>query len=374
MENVNTTNINTQKDIHKASWLFLNNIESITPREVSGALKKIESYEKLISLSGREFKNLLGKDERIEEKFEKEKKSFSLDKLLKSLETHKISFVTFEESCYPELLKETYNPPKVLFYQGTMPEKGDFLLAVVGSRKMTSYGKIVLSNLIPPLVRSGIGIVSGLAFGIDGVSLNITLEEHGKAFGVIGSGLNYNSFYPKENFKLAEQMIQNGGCVISEYPPETPPLQHYFPARNRIIAGLSKGTLVIEAGENSGSLITAKNALFENREVFAVPGNITSEYSKGTNALIKEGAHLTENAADILSVFGFSSDEETQIKGHLANDPLLQIIRAEPKHIDEIVRALKLTPSVVSARLSELEIKGLVKNVGNMHYIVIKYT
>ena len=275
---------------------------------------------------------------------------------------------------YPFLLEKTFDPPKLLYYKGTLPNRNLPLLAVVGSRKITPYGVSTIKKILPPIIRAGVGIVSGLAYGIDTEALTIALEHGGKAFGVIGGGMDAATFYPRQNIALSQRMILAGGALFSEYPEGHPPLPKQFAIRNRIIAGMCHATLVVEAAKKSGSLITAEVALNENREVFTIPNSIFHKKAEGTNELLKHGAHLVTESKDILSVLGLDSPKSNvqSIKNTTPNKVnVFDILTNEPKHIDIISKELHLTASEAGARLSALEIQGVAKNVGGMYYIRI---
>ncbi len=208
-----------------------------------------------------------------------------------------IHFLMYEDALYPKRLKEIYLPPVVLFYKGRLELFNRLSIGIVGARNHTAYSKEALEYLLPDILERKVSIISGLARGVDGLAHQLTLELKGETIAVIGNGINI--CYPKEN-KALYDAIGRKGLILSEYPLDSPPLKFHFPYRNRIIAGLSHGLCVIEAKLHSGSLITANVALSENRQVFALPGNITSEYSKGTNELITAGAFPIRNANDIL--------------------------------------------------------------------------
>lgn len=223
--------------------------------------------------------------------------SVDLEKSLNEYDSKQIKWISILDKTYPEYLKHIYNPPPLLFYQGDLSLFNQQLLAIVGSRLTSSYGEKALTLLLPELISHEIATVSGLAKGIDKEVHQKTIELGGRTIGIIGTGLDY--FYPFENESLQRDIARNH-LLISEYPLGTKPLKHHFPMRNRIIAGLSLGTLVIEAKYRSGSLITANLALQEGREVFAVPGNITNPYSEGTNDLILHGAKCVLSPQHIL--------------------------------------------------------------------------
>ena len=208
-----------------------------------------------------------------------------------------IHFLMYEDDLYPKRLKEIYLPPVVLFYKGRLELFNRLSIGIVGARDHTEYSKEALEYLLPDILERKVSIISGLARGVDSLAHQLTLDLNGETIAVIGNGINI--CYPKENQSLYDA-IGKKGLILSEYPLDSPPLKFHFPYRNRIIAGLSHGLCVIEAKLHSGSLITANVALSENRQVFALPGNITSEYSKGTNELITAGAFPIRNSNDIL--------------------------------------------------------------------------
>lgn len=218
-----------------------------------------------------------------------------------------ITIIKHGSKLYPQMLMEIPDSPKQLFVMGDPKVLNELSIAIVGTRKPTDYG-IRAAAYFAKSLANDLVIVSGLAYGIDTIALDTAVSEKKQpVIGVIGSGLDRASFYPKANWLLAMKIIANGGIVISEYPPGTEPLKYHFPARNRIIAGLSKGTLVIEAGDKSGALITANLALDYNREVFALGGSIFIPQGEGTNKLIKEGAYLAITPSDILDVLEIGS-------------------------------------------------------------------
>jgi DNA processing protein len=252
----------------------------------------------------------------------------------------------------------------------------EWCLAVVGTRRPTLYGKQVTQELTSDLARRGVTIVSGLARGIDAEAHRTALEVGGRTLAVLACGLDI--VYPGEHTSLAQQIVSRG-ALISEYPLGTQPKADHFPRRNRIMSGISLGTLVIEAGETSGALITARLALEQNREVFAVPGSILSPASRGTNRLIQDGAKLVRSYTDILEELNFTArvqpkPEQLEMKELLPVDDteslLLKKLSAQPTHIDEICRNSGLPISVVSSTMALLEIKGLVKQMGSMNYVL----
>lgn len=284
--------------------------------------------------------------------------------------SNQIQKISLNEKNYPRLLKEIYNPPKELFFLGEIRAEENLPLAIVGTRKFSNYGKQATIELGRSLAKTGFTIVSGLALGIDSLAHQAALDVGTRTIAVLGCGLD--NIYPAIHKKLTEKIIAQGGLIVSEYPPGTPPLKHHFPARNRIIAGLSLGVLVIEAPETSGALITAKCALEQNREVFAVPGNIFSQNSFGTNQLIKLGAKPVTQIEDILETFNLALPEKQKREIKPANkeeEIILKILSNESMSIDEIVKQSGLNASIVNSTLIMMEISGKAKNLGRGNYI-----
>lgn len=295
---------------------------------------------------------------------------------LEMLLQENINIITIKDEKYPRLLKEIYNPPALLYYKGSL-EDIEPAISVVGTRKISSYGKQITPIIVQPLAQNGIIIVSGLAYGIDALAHKTTVEVNGRTIAVLGSGLDKANIYPASNRYLADKIIENNGAVISEYPIGTLPLKGNFPSRNRIIAGLSLGTLIIEGGEESGALITAQLALEHNRDVFAVPGNIYQEYSKGPNKLIKMGARPVLESADILEALDFqeitSYNKTHQAVAETEEEKIiLENLKTEPLHIDKIIQLTGLNSAIISSTLTMMEMKGLVKNLGGMNYIAMQ--
>jgi DNA processing protein len=277
----------------------------------------------------------------------------------------KFNLKILENEAIPAELLEIPQPPKKLYLAGKLPSKGTTYLAVVGSRKATTYGKDVVKKLISGLKGYPIAIVSGLAVGIDALSHEAALSAGLLAVAFPGSGISEEAFFPPTSLKLAERIVSSGGCILSEFEPDFKAAYYTFPMRNRLVAGLSKAALIIEAQEKSGTLITARMALDYNKEVLAVPGPINSDFSKGTNKLIRQGATPVTNSEDILEALGFKIDKESK-QQNLFNDALpkekeiLKILR-EPLPRDELIRAMKMPTGIANATLSIMEIKGLIK-------------
>jgi len=316
---------------------------------------------------------------RIEEEIAREfivwREQNPIEKIMENLDRLNIKVVSVNEEYYPKLLAEITDPPHTLFYRGDLSIKNQPTLAVVGSRRYTDYGKRACEQIIGPLAQQGMIIVSGLALGIDGISHQCTLNNQGKTIAVLGSGIDAYTIYPASHKQLAEKIITAGGAVISEYPPGFKPTKYTFPARNRIIAGLSLGTLVVEAAQISGTLITAQCALDYNREVFAVPHAITSITGVGTNNLIKMGAKLVNSAEDITDALNLVNLKQiTANRKILPSSPteekILSTLSKEPTHVDLIIKQTKLDSPKINGTLTLMEMKGMVKNVGGMMYIL----
>jgi DNA processing protein len=291
------------------------------------------------------------------------------EKVLKDLESLGARMVIFSDPAYPDPLREIHDPPMVLYMKGTaIPGKATFV-AIVGSMTSTPYGVKTAESLAQGLARRGLGIVSGLARGIDSAAHWGCIEGRGFSVGVLGTGIDV--VYPPSNKKLFDIMGEKG-AVITEFPPETPPEPKNFPIRNRLISGLSRGVIVVEATMKSGSLITASMALEQGREVFAVPGSVHSFKSKGCHFLIKQGAKLVENADDVLDDLGLNYTYAAK-KDSYAEPPLppmednekkvYDLIGDYPVHIDDIVREGNMEPGTASAVLMRMELKGIIRQL-----------
>lgn len=285
-----------------------------------------------------------------------------------------VRLISRDDPDYPTLLAQTTNPPFLLYVRGTLTELDRWAVAVVGTRQASTYGKEVTRKLVAGLAAAGITVVSGLALGIDAVAHSAALAAGGRTLAVLGSGVD--QIYPQTNHQLGTTILQQG-ALLSEYPVGTLPTATNFPPRNRLIAGLSLGVLVIEAAAKSGALITAQFAAEQGRDVFAVPGNIFSQRSEGTHRLIKDGATLVASVEDILEALNLHMVHEQQsIAALLPETPeeiaLLRLVEAEPRHIDLIARESALPQPIVSSTLAMLELKGLVRQVGGMQYVLIR--
>ncbi len=293
------------------------------------------------------------------------------DEEMRKLVGQGIALVTADESDFPQELREIASPPLALYIKGRLASEIP-RLAVVGTRKATAYGREVTAKIIRDLTdQVEICIVSGLAQGIDSEAHRAALASGLPSIGILGSGMDRNSFFPPENWNLAEEITAKGGAVLTEYPPGTPGLPHHFPARNRIIAGLSKGVLVVEAPEKSGALITAHFALEQGRDVFAVPGQMFSPNAAGVHRLIQDGAKLVTRADDIIEELGLARRSPKERAAAVLTDEtektILEIL-SEPASVDELKEKTNLTTPGIITALSLLELKGFIRPMGQNRF------
>ncbi len=285
--------------------------------------------------------------------------------------SEEIKTISINDADYPKPLKEIKDAPKVLYYRGELKTNENYF-AVVGTRRYSDYGKQVALEIAGDLAEAGLTIVSGLAPGIDTFAHQAAVERNKRTIAVLGTGLDERSIYPQSNLKLENEILETGGCLISEYPARTPGSKITFPQRNRIISGLSLGVLVVEAKEKSGSLITAKWARKQGRKVFAVPGNIHSLNSKGCHYLIKHGVKLVENVDDILKELNLPippSGLKSEATGENEEENLiLKALLEESLYIDKIIERTKLPTQKIVSTLAILEINGKVRNLGGNVY------
>ena len=298
----------------------------------------------------------------------------SLDDEMEKLHRYGVEVFSWHDDGYPARLKEIYDYPPLLYVQGSLLPEDEWCLAVVGTRRASAYGRQVTEEIISDLAQSKITIVSGLAKGIDSVAHRSALDAGGRSIAVFACGLD--TVYPGENADLARRIMAQG-ALISEYPLGTRPRPDNFPRRNRIMSGMSLGVLIVEAGETSGALITTNMAIEHNREVFAVPGSILSPVSRGPNRLIQEGAKLVRSYTDILEELNLTAvARQIEIREIIpASDTeslLLKQLGTEPTHIDEVCRGSQLPTSTVSSTLAMMELKGIVKQMGAMYYVLAR--
>lgn len=285
-----------------------------------------------------------------------------------------IHVLTWLDETYPQRLKEIEQPPPVLYVRGELSTEDEWAVAIVGSRRVTPYGRQVTEEITSFLAGNGITVVSGLARGVDVIAHKAALKAGGRTLAVLGSGVD--RIYPPENRSVAEQIFEHG-AVLSDYALGTPPESSNFPPRNRIISGLSMAVIIVEAGQTSGALITAEFAADQGREIFAVPGNIYAPQSKGTNKLIQQGALPLLSASDIMQALNLTrvGQQKAARKALPADDveaKLLTAMGEEPLHVDEIRNQTGLPVEKVSATLVMMELKGMVRQVGNMQYVAVR--
>ena len=376
------------KEKERLAALGFNHFFKIGPKSI---IQLLNYFGSLSQAYCGDFENLkyAGIKEDVIYAFLKFRQEFSLKETLARLEKNKINFVYLEEDSYPKILKEIYDPPFLLYYRGNINFNNKRGLAIIGSRKHSAYGEKLINFLLNSISQANLVIISGLAYGIDALAHQEALKNNLKTIAVLGTGLEDDDFYPLENLKLSQAIVASDGALISEFPPGTKALKQNFPLRNRIISGLSRAVLVIEAKERSGSSITVDQALDQGREVMAIPGNIFSEFSSGTNKLISEGAHLIKDGADILEFFinqnlidessekflnkeflnkeGLNKCKNKKIRFENEEEELIYYLikkaneKIENIKLEEISEITKLDTATINSTLSILEIKSLIK-------------
>ncbi|MFH1369681.1 MAG: DNA-processing protein DprA [Planctomycetota bacterium] len=368
------------------NWLKLSAADGVGPVIFSRLLNHFGSPEKALGASVSELTKIEGIGSHTAERIAASRDKIDTAAELALAEKLGVWLVHLQDECYSALLKQIYDPPPVLYVKGTLTESDNLCVAIVGARRCSLYGSEQSSRFAHILASAGFTICSGMALGIDTAAHQGALAAGGRTIAVQGCGLA--EVYPPENRKLFEKIAESGAC-ISELPLSYQPLSENFPPRNRIIAGLSLGTIVIEAGNNSGSLITAKAALEYNREVMAIPGKIDSPISRGTNRLIKQGAKLIDSIEDVMEALGYVG---SRLNGHVnsiadsvaakVEMPLFDIgrlnlsppeksvydyLHTDPTHVEQIISELELPAGSVNAAIVSLRLKGLIKQLpGNM--------
>lgn len=356
-------------------WVWLNAVEAVGSRRFFQLLEKFQSPKAVWEASVEELSNVPNINMQVVANIDNSRREFDLRAEFELAKKYDVEIIAYADGRYPELLRTIYDPPPVIYVKGDASILNEVCISVVGSRKATEYGRMVTNKLVTELVQEGIVIVSGLARGIDTYAHKAALESNGLTVAVLGCGIDI--CYPHENKGLFESICKSG-AVMTTHPFGTRPQKHNFPARNRLISGISLGTIVVEAGERSGALITADFALEQGREVFAVPGSILSPASAGANRLIKQGARVVMDATDVLEELGLerrsgeerrvdSASEEIQIDLSLDETLVLNALCFEPKHVNTVVRETGLSTKQVSSSLVRLELAGMVKGLqGNM--------
>ncbi|RME76237.1 MAG: DNA-protecting protein DprA [Chloroflexi bacterium] len=316
----------------------------------------------------------IGLDRRSVENLVQTRRQVNLDAELEKLARLHVTALTWDTPEYPALLRKIPDPPPILYVRGRLDPADDWSVAVVGTRRASAYGKECTRLLVRGLVENGITVVSGLAYGIDTEAHQTAIKAGGRTLAVLGCGVDI--VYPAENRRLAQAIMEHG-ALISEYPLGTNPESGNFPRRNRIISGLSLGVLVVEGSIQSGARITADYALEQGREVFAVPGSILRQSGTGPNYLIQNGAKLVTGVNDILEELNLTmvaaqAEARTIIPDNALEASLLQHLSADPVHIDELGAATGLKAAEIAGTLAMMELKGMVRQVGGMHYVLAR--
>jgi DNA processing protein len=300
------------------------------------------------------------------------RRDLDLSQLMQRITTKGIQVIIRTDDAYPRWLREIDQPPPVLYIRGSLNLEDEWAVAIVGTRHMSAYGRQVAESLAEFLAANHVTVVSGMARGVDSVAHDHAMRSGGRTLAILGCGVDV--VYPPEHGKLAERIIANG-ALVSDYAPGTPPDSVNFPPRNRIISGLSQVVVVVEAGEKSGALITAKFAADQGREVFAVPGNILAPQSIGTNRLIEQGARPLVRMQDVLDSLRIEQVHQVKAEHHFTpadeiEAAILKVLGSIPVHIDEICSQTGLPIHKVSATLAIMELKGMVRQAGGMNYLL----
>lgn len=354
-------------------WAALHVNLEIGPRSLFYLYRHFSNGKAVFKASPGEIRLVPGLSPKVAEKIINQRHLVHAERIAEELIAKKIKVTLLDDRDYPRQLAEIADPPVLVYTRGMLPSPEMPLLAIVGARQASSYGRMVARKLAQDLTHRGWGIVSGMARGIDTAAHEGALAGNGYTLAVFGCGINV--CYPRENEKLYHR-IETNGCLLSEFPPEAGPLSKNFPIRNRIISGCTYGTLVVEAKERSGALITAFFALEQGRDVFAVPGMITSAQSRGTHNLIKQGAKLVETVDDILTEFPYLNlriSDEPQIKKELSlpseEAAVMKFLNLEPAHIDQLSEVTGMPVQIINGLLTLLELKGLVRRLPGQYYI-----
>ncbi len=355
-------------------WIAFNRVNGIGPAKVRALIDHFGDLEQAWPAAPIDLK-AAGLDRKAIESLLQTRSALDLDRELDRVEKFGAEIIIWDDPDYPPLLRNIPDAPPVLYVKGQLTAADrEWTIAIVGTRKASAYGRQAAETLAEELTRNGITIVSGLARGIDAAAHEAALKAGGRSIGVLACGID--QVYPPEHKRLADRLTEHG-ALITEMPIGSPPEAGTFPARNRIISGLALGTIVIEAGETSGALITADRALEQGREVFAVPGNIFSKASLGTNRLIKEGATLITSAQDVMEALNLKmivehSEARAVIPEDATEAKLLSLISHDPVHVDQIVHDSGLPITQVSSTLAMMELKGMVRQIGAMQYVVAR--
>src|SRR6266705_658069 len=359
-----------------ACWIALNRVPGIGPASFRALLDFFHDDVEAAWKAERKELAQAGITQRTIDNLLKLRSTITPQQELEKLAKLRIRVITWKDALYPPLLREIDDAPPVLYTYGKLTEADRFALAVVGTRNSSTYGLQVTERIVTELAKGQVTIISGLALGIDTIVHTAALDAVGRTIAVLASGLDI--IYPPTNRGLARRIVESGqGVLITEYPLGVQPDGGNFPARNRIISGLSLGVLVTEAPPKSGALITANFALKHGRVVFGIPGSILSNKSSGVNKLIQDGAKPVMEVNDILEALNlFMIPQHVEMQAVLPDNDdervLLKLISHEPCHIDELIRESGLATTTVSATLTMMELKGMVKQVGGMQYVLAR--
>ncbi len=345
--------------------IWLNSIQGVGYITIEKILRYFGSWENLWNASSKDIYHIPNMRKNIADKLLETRNVDYIEKYKEKLLSKNVKCTMIKDKEYPNILKGIKAPPHLLYMKGDIVEEDEKALAIIGSRKCSSYGKNIAYKFAKELAGYGVTVVSGMAYGVDSAAHRGALDGGGRTIAVLGCGLDI--CYPKSNANLMRE-ITDKGSVISEYPLETKPTPGNFPRRNRIISGLSKGVLVVEAGLKSGTLITVDYALEQGKDVFAIPGNINCSVSKGTNKLIKEGAKPVTCIEDILEEFDIESKKTEYDNSHMdlsdSEKSVLEIIeKKQPIHIDLIGSILHIDAATLNGLVTILEIKDLVEQL-----------
>jgi DNA processing protein len=359
--------------LNKSYWVGFNLVKGIGAVRLQGLLNHFGD----LAIAWRAPMDALhaaGLSQKLCERVVQMREGINLEKVMSDINSKGIKILIWEDEQYPTRLKEIDQPPPVLYVRGELTKEDFWAVAVVGTRRVSAYGRQIAEELGAYLAANGVSVISGLARGVDAIAHQAAIKNGGRTIAVLGSGVD--RIYPPEHAQLAEKIIAQG-AVISDYAPGTPPDASNFPSRNRIISGLAMATVVVEAGETSGALITAQFAIDQGREVFAVPGNILAPQSKGTNNLIAQGAYPMLSARDLLEILDLRRvSEQRSIRQSIPCDEteaqLMNFLTHDPLHLDEIQNLSGLPIERVSATLVMMELKGLIRQVGGNNYIAVR--
>ena len=353
-------------------WLAFSSIEQIDSLFTLKLFEYFKDIEKAFNASSGDLKNIEGLSVKKAESFLKLRDKVNPDKVLSDVVNRGIKYLTFEDDRYPVMLKNIDNPPSVLYYKGDLDSINfERTLAVVGSRKTSKYAKDAVHLIVSQLANTDICIVSGLASGIDTSAHLAALDSNLKTIGVIASGFDF--VYPSANSDLYRKIENGNGIIFTEYFPTFEPLKFRFPQRNRIVSGLSYGTLVAEASIKSGALITANLTLEQGRELMCIPGLITNPNTEGIYKLLKNGATLVTSANDVLEALNWEVKPAEQLKIDLTNldeteTKIMDVIKIEEKGVDEIMAATGLDLDTLLINLTTMELKGIIEQVNGDRY------